>query len=161
MCAHIVQITLFVEIENLKRAFRLICCCNRCSSLDEDQGEKTATAPSENSAKKGVGLSSVSVTPHSRMKALSYVLGVDSIDALVSDFEHSVGHIIYIYIYTITARKAFPLVSLRPSKCLLYHDTLRKGWCYSCTCSKTLSQFSTDLSPPNWSSPFAQIIVFS
>ena len=86
-----------MEIENLKRAFRLICCCNRCNTLDEDEGEKTevdtAVTP-ENSAKKGVGLSFVSVTPHSRLKALSFVLGVDSIDALVSDFEHSVGHII-------------------------------------------------------------------
>ena len=86
-----------MEIENLKRAFRLIYCCNQRNSLDEDEGEKTevdTAVTSENSAKKSVGLSFVSVTPHSRLKALSFVLGVDSIDALISDFEHSVGHII-------------------------------------------------------------------
>ena len=83
-----------MEIENLKRAFYFVCCCNRRNSLNEDQGERsevdTAVLP-ENSAK-SVELSSVSVTPHSKMKALHFVVGVDSIDALVSDLENSVCH---------------------------------------------------------------------
>ena len=92
----IVQITLFVEIENLKRAFYFICCCNRRKSLDEDQGERTevdTAVPPEHSVTKSVELSSVSVTPHSRVKALSFVVGVDSIDTLVSDFDNAVGHL--------------------------------------------------------------------
>ena len=94
----IVQITLFVEIENLKRAFYFICCCNRRNSLvqGEDQGERTevdTAVPPEHSATKSVELSSVSVTPHSRVKALSFVVGVDSIDTLVSDFDNAVGHL--------------------------------------------------------------------
>ena len=83
-----------MEIENLKRAFQLICCCNRHNSLNEDTEERIevdTAVPPEASATKSVGLSYVSVTPHSKVKALSFVLGVDSIDALVSDFEHSVG----------------------------------------------------------------------
>ena len=87
----ILQITLLVEIENLKRAFQLICCCNRHNSLNEERIEVDTAVNPEASATKSVGLSYVSVTPHSKVKALSFVLGVDSIDALVSDFEHSVG----------------------------------------------------------------------
>ena len=91
-----VQITLFVEIENLKKAFSFICCCNRRNSLDEDQGESEVdtAVPHENSANKSVELSSFSVTPHFRARAMSFVIGVDSIDALVSDFDNSVGHFI-------------------------------------------------------------------
>ena len=81
-----------MEIENLKRAFQLICCCNRRISPNEDQEAKIEVdAAAVPPAMKNVGLSSVSVTLHSKVKALSFVVGVDSIDALVSDFEHSVG----------------------------------------------------------------------
>ena len=86
-----------MEVENLKRAFQLICCCccRRNTSIEDhpDNAGVDTTEPPERSLMKSVGPSSVSVTPHSRVKALSFVVGVDSIDALVSDFEDSVSHV--------------------------------------------------------------------
>ena len=90
------QITLFVEVENLKRAFRLICCCNQRKALNDDhQVDNTGVDTTPPCATRDVALSHVTVTPHSRLKTLSYVVGVDDIDALVSDFEqHLVGSIL-------------------------------------------------------------------
>ena len=92
-----------MEIENLKKTFSFICCCKKRNSLDEDQEEKSevdTAIPHENSANKSVELSSFSVTPHFRARALSFVIGVDSIDALMSDFDNSVGY--YVISFTNT-----------------------------------------------------------
>ena len=77
-----------MEIENLKRAFRLICCCNRHKVLDAGHQDDYALDTTPPGTTKGVALSRVTVTPHSTLKTLGYVVGVDDIDALVSDFEH-------------------------------------------------------------------------
>ena len=85
-----------MEIENLKKAFYFIRCGNRRNSLDEYRGEKSRvdiSVPHE---------SSTTVTPHSRRKALSYVVGVDSIDVLVSDFDNSVCHMSSCLLFTNT-----------------------------------------------------------
>ena len=58
----------------------------------EEKTEVDAPVPSEISVTKSVAPSSVSITPHSRVRALSFVVGVDSIDTLVSDLDHSVSH---------------------------------------------------------------------
>ena len=89
----VTQIALLVEIEKLKKTFLLFCCCNRHKAMDEDhQDNNTGVDSTLPCAKKSVGLSDVTVTPHSRLKTLGYLVGVDGIDALISDFEqHLVG----------------------------------------------------------------------
>ena len=56
-----------------------------------DTAEVDTTESPESSVMKSVRPLSVSVKPHSRVKALSFALGVDSINSLVSDFEHAVS----------------------------------------------------------------------
>ena len=82
------QIALFVQFEKKKKVCLLFGCCKRHRAPGDDH-QDNATAVDTNT--RSVELSYVTVTPHSRMKTLSYVVGVDSISTLISDFEqHSV-----------------------------------------------------------------------
>ena len=81
------QIALFVQFEKMKKVCLLFGCCKRHKTPGGDHQDNATVDTNTRS----VELSYVTVTPHSRMKTLSYVVGVDSISALISDFEqHSV-----------------------------------------------------------------------
>ena len=97
----VAQITLLVEIEKLKRTILLFCCCNWHKAMGKDhQDNNTGVDSTLPCATKSVGLSHVTVTPHSRLKTLGYLVGVDGIDALISDFEqHSVGEVFHVNFY--------------------------------------------------------------
>ena len=84
----LLEIGLFVQVEKLKHVCLLFECCNRHKATSGDGHQANAT---EDANTRSVELSQVTVTPHSRMKTLSYVVGVDSISAHIYDLEqHSV-----------------------------------------------------------------------
>ena len=84
------QIALFVQVEKMKKICLLFGCCNR----RKEQGDDFQDAAKVDTTMRNGELSQVTVRIHSTIETLGYVVGVDSINALIADFEeHSVGDI--------------------------------------------------------------------